>query len=37
MGTLCEDRYTFVILSHSVLLGMRNVAGRSCWENKNTH
>ena len=26
MGTLHEDQYTFVIISHSVLLRMRNVA-----------
>ena len=37
MGTLNEDQYTFLIISHSFLLRMRNVSGKSCRENKNTH
>jgi hypothetical protein len=36
-GTLHEDHCTFLIISHSVLLTMRNVADRSCWGNQNTH
>ena len=35
--TLHEDRYTFVIISRSVLLRMRNVSDRSYRENQNTH
>jgi hypothetical protein len=35
--TLHEDRYTFVIVSRSVLLKMRNVPDKSCRENLNTH
>ena len=27
---------TFVIICHSVLLRMRNVSGKCCWENQNT-
>ena len=37
MGTLHEDRYTFLIISRSVLLGMRNVSDQSCKEDQNTH
>ena len=36
-GALHEDRYTFLIISHSVLLRMRNVWEKSCRENQNTH
>jgi hypothetical protein len=36
-GTLHEDRYTFLIISRSVLLRMRNVSDKSCTENQNTH
>ena len=36
-GTLHEDRYTFFIISRSVLLRMRNVSNKSCTENQNTH
>jgi len=36
-GTLHEDRYTFLIISRSVLLRMRNVSDKSCRENDNTH
>jgi len=35
-GTLYEDHSTFLI-PRSVLLRMRNVAGKSCREYKNTH
>ena len=37
MGTLQEDQYTFLIISHSVLLGMNNLSDKSCRENQNTH
>jgi hypothetical protein len=37
MGNLHEDQYTFLIISYSTLLRMRNVSGTSCRENKNTH
>ena len=36
-GTLHGDRYTFLIISRSFLLRMRNVSDRSCRENQNTH
>jgi hypothetical protein len=36
-GTLHEDQYTFLIVSHSVLLRMRNVSDKICRENQNTH
>jgi hypothetical protein len=37
-GTLhAADRYTFLIISRSVLLRMRNVSDKSCRENQNTH
>jgi len=35
-GTLREDQYTFLIISHSVLLRMRNDSDESCRQNKNT-
>jgi hypothetical protein len=34
--TLHEDRYTFLIISPSVLFRMRNVCNNSCMENQNT-
>jgi hypothetical protein len=37
MGTLHEDQYTFLIISYSVPLGMKNVSDKSCKENQNTH
>jgi hypothetical protein len=37
IGTLHADRYTFLIISRSVLLRMRNVSDKSCRENQNTH
>ena len=36
-GNLREDRYTFSIISHSVLLKMKNVSDKSCRETRNTH
>jgi hypothetical protein len=35
-GTLFEDQYTFLIISHSVLLRWRNILDQSCRENQNT-
>jgi len=37
MGTLHEDQYTFLIISRSFLLRMRNVSDKICRENQNTH
>jgi hypothetical protein len=34
---LHEDRYTFFIVSRSVLLRMKNISDKSCRENQNTH
>ena len=36
-GTLHEDQYTFSIISHSVVLRMRNVSDKGCRENQNKH
>ena len=36
-GTLHEDLRTFVIISRSVLLTMRNVSDKRCKETENTH
>ena len=36
-ATLHEDQYTFLIISRSVLLIMRNVSDKTCTENGNTH
>jgi len=36
MGSLHEDRYTFLIISRSVLLRMKNVSDKSCRENQKT-
>jgi hypothetical protein len=36
-GILHEDQYTFVIVSPSVLSGMRDVSDKNCRENHNTH
>jgi len=36
MGTLRVDQYAFLIISRSVVLRMRNVANKSCTENRNT-
>jgi hypothetical protein len=37
MVTSYEDAFTFMTISRSVLLRMRNVTGKSCRENKTTH
>ena len=37
MGTSHEEQYTFLIITRSVLLRMRNVSSKSCRENQNTH
>ena len=37
MGTLYEDQDTFLVVSCSVFLGMRNVSDKSCGENQSTH
>ena len=37
MRTLQEVQYTFLIISRSVLLRMKNVLDKSCRENDNTH
>jgi hypothetical protein len=34
-GTLHEDQYTFLIISRSILLRMKNVSDKSCRENQN--
>ena len=36
-GTLHGDQYTFLIISRSFLVIMKNVAGKRCRENQNTH
>jgi len=36
MGTLHEDRYTFLITHRSILLKIRNVLGKKYRENQNT-
>ena len=36
-GTLHEDQYTFLLISLSFLLRMRNVSNKSCRGNQNTH
>jgi hypothetical protein len=35
--TLHEDHETFLSISHSLLLGMRNISDKSCRGNHNTH
>ena len=37
MGILCEDRYTFLITSCSILRMMRNVSDRGGRESQNTY
>ena len=37
MGTIRDNQYTFLILSYSILLRMRNVSDKSCRENQNTY
>ena len=36
MGTLHEDQNTLLI-THSILLGIRDVSDKICRENQNTH
>ena len=36
-NTLHADRYTFLIISRSILHIMKNVPDKSCTENQNTH
>jgi hypothetical protein len=36
-STLHEDKYTFLIISHSIYLRMRNVTAKICRESHNTH
>jgi len=36
-GTLHEDQYTFLIISRSIILRIRNVSDKICRENQNTH
>ena len=36
-GTIRADQYTFLIISRSILLRMRNVSDKSCREYQNTH
>ena len=36
-GTLHEDQFTFLVISHSSILRMRNVSDKICAENQNTH
>ena len=36
-ATLHEDKCSFLIICHSVLLRMRNISDRRCRENQNTH
>jgi len=37
MGALRDDQYTFLIISRSFLLRMRNVSDKICMETQNTH
>ena len=37
MGTLHEDQYTFLIISHSVLPRIRTILDKRGRENQNTH
>jgi len=36
-GNLHEDQYTFMIISGSLILGMRNVSEKICRGNQNTY
>jgi len=36
-GTLCEDQYTFFIISRPFLIRVRNVSSKICRENQNTY
>jgi len=37
MGTLHDDQYTFLIISRSVFLRMRDFSDERCRANQNTH
>jgi len=37
IGILHKDQYTFLIISCSLLLRIKNVSDKSCKENQNTH
>jgi hypothetical protein len=37
MNTLHDGQYIFFIITHLVLLRMRNVSDKSCRQNQNTH
>jgi len=37
MATVYEDQYTFLIISRSVIIRIRNVSDKSCSGNQNTH
>ena len=37
LGSLHEDQYTFLIITHSFLSGMRYFSDKCCRENQNTH
>jgi hypothetical protein len=37
MGTLHEDRYTFLVISRPIVLRMKNVSDKSCRQNRNTY
>ena len=37
MGTLHENQYTFLIISRSVMLRMKNVSNKLCRDTRNTH
>jgi hypothetical protein len=37
MGTLCEDLCKLMVISHWMLLRMRNTSDKSCREKQNTH
>jgi len=36
-GTLYEDQYPFLIISHLIILRVRNVSDKICTENQHTH
>ena len=37
MNTLREEQYTYFVISHSVLLGMKTVRDKICRQTQNTH
>ena len=36
-GTLHDEHYTLIIISHSILLRMRNFSDKICRDNQNTY